>query len=238
MRSIAQLVATIILAAGLSFSQEAAPNDPNHGEKLIVSDILISREPIQSEEDGFPSIATYRVIARITNRSNMPAIQPVFHVSLDSSPLDLHGCIASTILMPQESVVFCSGGLHTSPEKLEKAKTAIIKLTGDPFSHSGWDRKLENVPKLSFKDVVFRKFPENQFVTVSATFQNQSALQLSRVMATAVFLDKEGRITGASPVIHDVRNLTAKEMDTGFPMPGVKETDRCILQVDDFEERK
>lgn len=234
MRSIVRLPAAFILAAGAGFSQEAAPNAPKGGEKLSVSETLISRDPIENEEDGFPAIASYRVIAKITNHSTIPAINPVFHVSLDSSPLDLEGCASSMILMPKESAVFCSGTLHTSAEKLKNAKTAIIKLTGDPFAHSGWDRKLENVPKLSFTNVTHRKFPANQFVTVSATFQNRSALQFSQVMATAVFLDEAGRITGAGPVIYDAKN--PKEMNIGFQMPGVKETDRCILQVHDFKE--
>lgn len=234
MKSIVRLAAAFILATGTSFSQEVAPNAAEAGEKLSVSEILISRDVTESEEDNFPSIANYRVIAKITNRSTEPAINPVFHVSLDSSPLDLEGCASSMILMPHQSAVFCSGMLHTSSEKLKNAKTAIIKLTGDPFAHSGWDRKLENVPKLSFTNVTHRKFQENQFVTVSATFQNQSTLRFSRVIATAVFLDKAGRITGAGPVIYNVKN--PKEMNIGFQMPDVKESDRCILQVHDFEE--
>lgn len=235
MKSIIYLAAVIISTTGATFSQEPAPNAPKGGEKLSVSEILISRDVTESEqEEDFPSIANYRVIAKITNRSTEPAINPVFHVSLDSAPLDLQGCASSMILMPQQSAVFCSGMLHTSSEKLKNAKTAIIKLTGDPFAHSGWDRKIENVPKLSFTNVTHRKSPENQFVTVSATFQNQSALQFSRVMATAVFLDKAGHITGAGLVIYNVKN--PKEMNIGFPMPDVTETDRCILQVHDFEE--
>jgi hypothetical protein len=175
------------------------------------------------------------VIARITNKSKEIEINPVFHVSLDSSPLEVEGCASSMILMPLESRVFCSGGLHTSPENLANAKTAIIKPTKNPFPLSGWDDKIKNVPKLGFVDVVHRKFPKNQFVVVNATFRNQAGIAVSRVMGTAVFLDEKGRISDAGPIIHNVQKPRADGMLIGFPMSNVKESDRCIIEVHNFE---
>jgi len=236
MKSLANLIVILSLAVGRGFAEGEAPKDPDNGEDLVVSEITISRGPVQGgEEEGFPATASYRVIARITNKSKVIEINPVFHVSLDSSPDKVEGCASSMILMPLETRVFCSGGLHTSPENLANAKTAIIRPTKNPFPISGWDDKIKNVPKLGFVDVVHRKFPLNQFVTVTATFQNPEGIALSRVMGTAVFLDKDGRVTDAGPVDYDVQNPRKDGMFIGFHMSNVKESDQCIIEVNDFE---
>ena len=217
---------------------DAAPDDKAVVEGLVVSDIVISRGEVKVDEfEEMPPTASYRVVARITNQSDTPAINPVFHVSLDSSPFDLKGCSSSMILMPNESKVFCSGGLHTSPAILKQAKTAIIKLYGDPFSFAGWDQQLKIVPKLSFKDVTHRKFPQNQMVEVIATFQNNSDFAVAHVMATAVFLDQEGHITDAGPIIFRTQKAEPITKVVGFPMPSVKTTDQCVIQIDRFEDK-
>ena len=242
MKHFIRLVSACFIVVIPGFAQDVAPDvaadDKAVVVRLVVSDIVISRGAVPVEEfEEMPPTASYRVVARITNQSDTPAINPVFHVSLDSSPLDVEACSSSMILMPNESRVFCSGGLNTTPEKLERAKTAIMKLTGDPFSYTGWDRQLEIVPKLSFKDVIHRKFPKNQMVTVTATFQNQSGIELARVMGTVVFLDQEGHIKDAGPFSYNVRNPSPNGTTIGFPMPTVKETDRCIIEPDGFEEK-
>ena len=242
MKLFIQLVSACFIVVVSGFAQEVAPDAAADGkaavEQLVVSDIVISRGAGSVDEfDEMPPTASYRVVARITNQSDKPAINPVFHVSLDSSPLDLEGCSSSMILMPNESRVFCSGGLHTSPEILKQAKTAIIKLNGDPFSFAGWNQQLKIVPKLSFKDVTHRKFPKNQMVEVTATFQNDSGFAVAQVMATAVFLDQEGHITDAGPIIFRTQNAEPITKVVGFPMPSVKTTDRCVIQIDRFEDK-
>lgn len=236
MKSLTNLIFILSFVVGRCFAEGEAPKDPDNGDDLVVSEITISRGPVQGEnEEGFPATASYRVIARITNKSKVIEINPVFHVSLDSSPDEVEGCASSMILMPLETRVFCSGGLYTSPENLAKAKTAIIRPTKNPFPISGWDDKIKNVPKLGFVDLTQRKFPLNQFVAVTAKFQNPEGIPLSRVMGTAVFLDKDRRVTDAGPVTYNVQNPTKDGMLIGFPMSNVKESDQCIIEVNDFE---
>ncbi len=88
MKSLANLIVILSLAVGRGFAEGEAPKVPDNdnGEDLVVSEITISRGPVQGgEEEGFPATASYRVIARITNKSKVIEINPVFHVSLDSS---------------------------------------------------------------------------------------------------------------------------------------------------------